>query len=89
MSAREKQTAERDDAQIIRSIRDGYGAPDLTPARRTAIDARVWERVERRRRFGVVTGMAVGAALPPGSCSSHASTASRPTQASTRQPWQP
>jgi hypothetical protein len=62
MSTDERPTDERD-AQLIRSIRDAYSAPELTPSRRVAMDAKIRERVERRRRFRFVAGLTLSAAL--------------------------
>jgi hypothetical protein len=57
---------ERDDAQLIRSIKDGYAAPELNPNQRAAIDRRVWERVERHRSYGLMTAVALSGALAVG-----------------------
>jgi hypothetical protein len=66
MSIGKNDPIQRDDTRLIRSIRDGYGAPELTPARRAAIDARVRERVERRNSFGLLTSVALSGALAAG-----------------------
>jgi hypothetical protein len=66
MSSGEKRPTERDDAQFIRAMREGYDAPELTAARRRTLDERVWARIERRRRFRWLAGVAASAALATG-----------------------
>jgi hypothetical protein len=46
---------EDQEAEFVRRIAQASAPPELTPSKRAAIDAKLWARVENRRRFGFLT----------------------------------